>query len=203
MKSTVVAPGINTVEGLLSEAECEALVERAEHLGFEPAPIVTARGPRVASDTRNNDRCVFGDVHLAAKLWSRTHSFVPQVLNDRHAIGLNERFRLYRYTPGQRFYWHSDVPYRRNNGDMSLLTFIVYLNDGYSGGETRFEVCKVFASQGTALIFHHGMVHEGAEVTRGTKYALRSDVMFSARAQRGLTLRSRRPSTAWHLGREP
>jgi hypothetical protein len=31
---------------------------------------------------------------------------------------------------------------------------------------------------GHALIFEHGLRHQGAEVSRGIKYVLRSDVMF-------------------------
>ena len=31
---------------------------------------------------------------------------------------------------------------------------------------------------GTALVFEHGLIHEGGEVTEGVKYVLRSDVMY-------------------------
>jgi prolyl 4-hydroxylase len=178
MNLTLIAPGIRTIDTLLSTAECEAVVERAEGLGFEAAPLNTADGAAVVATTRNNERCMFDDPALAAQLWARAQSAVPSALSGRQAIGLNERFRIYRYHPGQRFYWHTDAPFRRDNGEMSLLTFIVYLNDNYTGGETRFVGCEIIGSQGKALIFQHGLMHEGAEVTRGSKYALRSDVMF-------------------------
>lgn len=29
-----------------------------------------------------------------------------------------------------------------------------------------------------ALIFEHGLIHEGGEVSQGLKYVLRSDVMY-------------------------
>ena len=57
---------------------------------------------------------------------------------------------------------------------------MVYLNDTYEGGATRFESTKVVGSAGMALVFQHGLVHEGSKVTSGVKYVLRSDVMFSA-----------------------
>src|SRR5436305_488760 len=143
MLSTEVARGIFTIEQLLEPSECELLVQRAETQGFEPAPIITATGAKVATDTRNNDRCVFDDRALAENLWQRVRPAIPAVMSGRQAIGLNERFRLYRYAPGQRFAWHSDAPFRRENGEMSLLTFMVYLNAGYEGGATRFEAAKV------------------------------------------------------------
>ena len=50
-------------------------------------------------------------------------------------VGLNERLRLYRYDVGQQFDWHMDGYYERDNGDRSFFTFMVYLNDGFEGGE--------------------------------------------------------------------
>jgi prolyl 4-hydroxylase len=176
MRCANIAPGIFKIESFLNSLECTALVKRAEDLGFEPAPIVTAGGVKVQMDTRNNDRCVFDDPPLAEQLWSRARAGIPAVFDGRQALSLNERFRL--YYPGQRFAWHADVPYRRANGEISLLTFMVYLNSGYEGGATRFESTKVSGEEGMALIFQHGLVHEGTEVVRGVKYALRSDVMY-------------------------
>ena len=180
MKYTDVAPGIFTIGDFLSPTECIALICAAEEQAFEAAPIITASGPKVESATRNNDRLVFDDRALAASLWERSACLVPGVLGKRTAIGLNERFRLYRSTPGQRFSWHADAPFQRQNGDISLLTFMVYLNDTYEGGATRFESTKVVGSAGMALVFQHGLVHEGSKVISGVKYVLRSDVMFSA-----------------------
>jgi hypothetical protein len=67
---------------------------------------------------------------------------------------------------------------------MSLLTFMIYLNEGYEGGETRFESLSVAGKLGMALVFEHGLLHESAEVTGGVKYVLRSDVMYGQLARR-------------------
>ncbi|SDZ72401.1 2OG-Fe(II) oxygenase superfamily protein [Variovorax sp. YR266] len=176
-----VSKGIFVIDRLVDPAECDALVQRAEKNGFEPAPIITARGTRVDTTTRDNDRYVFDDSTLSETLWLRARDLLPVAMNGRKAVGLNERFRLYRYRPGQRFKWHSDAPFNRPNGEISLLTFMVYLNSGYEGGATRFESAKVAGNLGQALVFEHGLIHEGAEVLKGIKYALRSDVMFGPR----------------------
>jgi len=176
-----IASGIFILDRLVDLVECEALVRRGEENGFEAAPIITARGAQVDTRTRDNDRYVFDDSTLSESLWLRARGMIPGAINGRRAVGLNERFRLYRYSPGQRFKWHSDAPFHRPNGDISLLTFMVYLNSGYEGGATRFEGVKVMGNAGQALVFEHGLVHEGAEVLNGIKYALRSDVMFGPR----------------------
>jgi prolyl 4-hydroxylase len=180
MQRKDINPGAFVIDDVLSAEECTALIRRAEDHGFELAPITTAKSFKVDLETRNNDRVIFDDVDLANLLWSRVHHEIPQIVVGRQAIGLNERLRLYRYAQGQRFSWHSDGAFRREKGEMSLLTFMIYLNDGYTGGETRFEGTKVVGRTGMALVFHHGVVHEGAEVTEGQKYALRSDVMYGA-----------------------
>lgn len=178
MHSTPVSTGIFTIEQFFDAAECEALIQRAQELGFEPAPIITARGSKVVTEARNNERCVLDDVQLAQSLWQQAERFVPAVMREHRAVGLNERFRIYRYVPGQRFAWHADMPFHRNHAELSLLTFMVYLNTGYEGGATRFEGLKVVGNLGQALVFQHGLLHEGAEVTKGVKYALRTDVMY-------------------------
>jgi prolyl 4-hydroxylase len=71
------------------------------------------------------------------------------------------------------------------NGGRSELTLMAYLNEGYGGGETVFytpagvERFRVSPTKGMALIFPHAEYHEGAALSSGRKYVLRTDVMFS------------------------
>jgi hypothetical protein len=161
------------------------MIARAESVGFEIATINAWEGPRVDTDVRNNDRVIVDDVALANHLWDRVRDRIPPLRDGRQMRGLNERFRFYRYTPGQKFAWHSDGPFRRENGEISLLTFMIYLNDGYHGGATRFEWTEVAGKAGMALVFDHGLLHEGAELIDGTKYVMRSDVMYGRMGQYG------------------
>ena len=66
---------------------------------------------------------------------------------------------------------------------------MIYLNDGMTGGETRFfadmeqafrrrPYLSVRPKEGMALVFLHAMWHEGAVVQSGQKYVLRTDVMY-------------------------
>jgi prolyl 4-hydroxylase len=173
-----LAERLFTIDAVLSRAECREMVDRAERVGFEIATINAWEGPRVDTKVRNNDRVVLDDFSLASELWVRVRDRIPPLKGGRQVRGLNERFRLYKYAPGQRFSWHSDGPFQRENGEISLLTFMIYLNDGYRGGATRFEWTEVGGKEGMALVFEHGLIHEGAELTEGLKYVLRSDVMY-------------------------
>lgn len=176
----------------LLPSECSRYIERSEQLGYTPAPLSTAQGPVLQPDVRSNYRVMFDDYGLARALWTRLQRFIPgRALDweDREcqALGLNERIRMFRYDPKQRFAPHFDGAFRRHAGEFSLLSFIVYLNDNFQGGETRFFHERgslrfsVKPQTGTALVFLHNQYHEGAFVVRGRKYVLRSDVMYARR----------------------
>lgn len=175
-------PLIWTVPDLLSADECLAIVARMDAAGTAPAPITTAAGFVHRPDIRNNTRVIFDDLDLAAALYPRLAPHVPARMKGMHACGLNERFRCYRYEPGQRFAPHYDGCFARTPRERSWLTFMVYLNDGFTGGETDFPLHrqKIVPRRGTALLFQHALLHEGCTVTAGVKYALRSDIMYQA-----------------------
>ena len=181
-----VVPGyVFTVENFLSIVECEQFVALSENEGFDAAPITTARGMIHRPDIRNNERVMLDSPDLAALLFERVRPFVSSPIRNREAIGLNERLRFYRYDVGQKFAPHLDGSFRRENGEESQLTFMVYLNDDFSGGETNFffpapvGTVRVVPKRGMALLFVHRVEHEGASVLEGRKYVLRSDVMYS------------------------
>jgi prolyl 4-hydroxylase len=168
-----------TLDAFLSPEECTVLIREAERWGFAPAPITTGRGFKMVPEIRNNTRVMADDTELAARLWDRFRQRTDlEPVGDFGPVGLNERFRYYRYTAGQAFRWHRDGAFIRNENEQSFFTFMVYLNDGFDGGRTEFEHESVVPKAGRLLVFDHGLRHQGAEVLRGTKYVLRSDVMF-------------------------
>jgi predicted 2-oxoglutarate/Fe(II)-dependent dioxygenase YbiX len=169
-----------TVPGVLTAAECSALVERIEALGPTDAPITVRGGFEHRPETRNNDRVMFDDAALAERVFNAVKHSLPAKFEGRAPCGANERFRCYRYQPGQYFRSHLDGSFRRNPKESSELTLMVYLNGDCEGGETAFEDPEMTVKPvaGTALLFFHALRHEGCEVRRGKKYVLRSDVMY-------------------------
>ncbi|MDF1660429.1 MAG: 2OG-Fe(II) oxygenase [Planctomycetota bacterium] len=166
------------VSDFFSPEECQAYIELSEGMGYGDAPITTSMGFIMRPDIRNNTRVILDDKERANVLWERAKEYLPKV-DSLKPIGVNERFRFYRYDPGEKFYWHRDGYYARDNGERSYYTFMIYLNDGYEGGETSFTFGKIPPKQGMALFFLHPLLHQGDEVSEGRKYVLRTDVMYS------------------------
>ena len=179
-----IANGIWTVENFFTSEECREWIDFAESHGFDDAPISVGIGKeQVHKDVRNNSRVMVDDEERAFLLWERTKEHLPKMIYHRVAVGLNERLRFYRYDPGQKFRYHFDGSFRRDTGEQSLLTYMIYLNEEFVGGETTFlnlEETIVNPKTGMMLAFRHEILHEGAEVLSGRKYVLRSDVMFSS-----------------------
>lgn len=174
------APLVFTMDNVLAASECAALIARIEEVGPAAAPITTAHGFEMRPEIRNNTRVIIDDPRLARELFSRITEEIPLTLCNRRAVGANERFRCYRYEPGQYFAPHYDGAFRRDEHERSELTFMIFLNDGFGGGTTRFPdfAVEVVPKTGMALFFQHFLLHEGAELHSGVKYVLRSDVMY-------------------------
>lgn len=170
-------PLIFTAEGVLDEAECNDWIGWAEERGFHQGALIGKQGVTWDDEVRNNDRVVADDFSKAGLLFSRLESSFPK-LGGWAATGCNERMRIYRYDPGQRFRTHRDAYFERAGGERSKLTLLVYLNEGYTGGETWFENVTVKPRRGMALAFEHDQSHSGVTVTEGRKYVARTDVMY-------------------------
>jgi len=110
----------------LTSDECVALIRRSEGLTYELGTV----GGVVAEGIRNNERLLVDDKSLADTLFCRAAPWLPQVAESRRLVGFNERWRFYRYRPGQTFQPHRDGSYMSlETHEKSEVTFLIYLND--------------------------------------------------------------------------
>jgi len=201
------------IHNALTPKECAKYIELTEQLGFTDAPITTGLNTaQMMPDIRDNLRVMWqASPEMMNPIWERIGHLIPETIvltkeskKDWHIVKehpLNERFRFYRYDQSQVFQPHFDGCFPRKIGqEQSHFTLIIYLNDGFDGGETTFfpgninslwnsnrkthEEKRVNPRTGSALLFRHSGVnsplHEGsAHKTPGMrKYVLRTDVMY-------------------------
>jgi prolyl 4-hydroxylase len=176
-------PLLWTVPDLLSPAECAAVIAESAGREWLAGTVNTALGREVRANVRSNTLAILPDAALAQRVFERARPHVPAVLSGRASHGLREPLRVYRYEVSQRFGIHGDQSYEGPDGTSSLLTFMVYLNDDFEGGETDFPEQRetIRPRTGMGLLFQHMVLHEGCRVSRGTKYVLRSDVLYRPR----------------------
>ncbi|MFN7155900.1 MAG: prolyl hydroxylase family protein [Acidovorax sp.] len=166
-----------SLHDFLLASECTELIGLAEAGGFSTAGVRTSGGPKAMPGVRNNERVLVESPHWVSLLSQRLTQVALPAIGAEVAKGLPKDLRFYKYSPGQRFKMHKDGPWTEA-GLTSQLTLLVYLNEGFSGGDTSFREFTVEPCTGSALLFIHDTWHEGTAVTEGTKYVLRSDVLY-------------------------
>ncbi len=170
---------IFVIHDFLSPTECERHVKRSEALGYETFTI----DGEVFHGYRDNARLIVDDADLAVTLWQSAAEHLPSSVESQPPSGFNPRFRYYRYTGREAFAPHYDGSVRIGERT-SKLTFLVYLTNVAKGGETRFydadmKIAHVVQpAAGKALVFEHAILHEGVAAEEGSKYVLRTDVMY-------------------------
>ena len=108
---------------------------------------------------------------------------------------LNTSCRIEKYGPLQHLKVHRDACVRVSGQRESYTVYaiVIYLNDGYTGGYTRFcdkvdphpkdgkfpySFIDVKGNMGDALVFRHEILHKGGVVEKGMKYILRLDAAY-------------------------
>ena len=169
------APHVTLFRGFFSQAECAYLIDAATPM-LEPSVVVdAATGRQVEHPVRTSDGTGF--------TWPLENPAV-HALNRRIAAASGtapeqgEPLQVLRYRPGQQYRTHYDaVPGFENQ---RVLTMIVWLNDGYEGGETSFPAANLSlkGQAGDALLFRNvgadgrrdpAAAHAGLPVTAGEK----------------------------------
>ncbi|MEZ6142833.1 MAG: 2OG-Fe(II) oxygenase [Zavarzinella sp.] len=180
---------IFTIERFLSSSESASLADLCEGIGFENQ--YSGEGLLIRS------RAQFEDHYWAKLIWERLQSALPR-LTDVYTNGfspepappyplhlyspvqLNERFRCYKYGPGEEFRRHQDIAFEYSKTKRTFFTVLIYLNDGYAGGETTFDDCIVTPNLGMLVMFPHELEHAGQKIVSGLKYTIRTDVVYEA-----------------------
>ncbi|KAF9227603.1 hypothetical protein BS17DRAFT_725926 [Gyrodon lividus] len=189
------------IDDFLSPEECKRFVKFIDGLPLELTP------PKKKGEAeRVNYRFSVTSVSFAGKLHSLLLPHLPSLphppsvrrpvysVQPRLPHLCNSNIRMYKYTPSQHFGPHYDEsvkdPATGAKSEWTLLIYLSGVEDGIEGGETLFHKdergrpCETIVAplaRGTALLHRHGnecLLHEGSLVRKGTKYILRSDLMF-------------------------
>lgn len=147
-----------TIDDFFSPHECAAWISHAQTLGFERTQLAATRDTAF----RDNGRAEFWSVEAATCIWRRLAAFIPEALGGLGASGCHPKIRLYSYQPGQRFGKHIDESVQLEDGAITKVTVLVYLNDErLEGGETVFydgkqddRVAVAYKPKRGTLLFH-------------------------------------------------
>ena len=152
------APAVFRAPRLLSPDECAHLAQSAADL-LEPTTVYDpATGARTIHPIRTSSGATIGptrqDLVVTAIL-----KRVATITGTRFECG--EPLSLLHYAPGEQYRAHVDTIPRA--GNQRSHTVLLYLNEGYRGGETRFVASGLTVSgRGGDAVFFANIDHEGA-----------------------------------------
>ena len=170
------SPNISVFSNFISAAEAAHIVSLVA-ADMEPATVADpVSGRQIPHPIRKSDNAVIGPAR---------ESLVVQAINKRIAYATNtstssgEPLTVLRYRPGQQYKAHLDtLPHTSNQ---RTKTAILYLNEGFRGGETIFPSLgiSITPEAGRLLIFSNVddngspdplSRHAGLPVHKGTKW---------------------------------
>eukprot|EP01117_Protostelium_nocturnum_P001423 TRINITY_DN1172_c0_g1_i5.p1 TRINITY_DN1172_c0_g1~~TRINITY_DN1172_c0_g1_i5.p1 ORF type:complete len:274 (-),score=94.78 TRINITY_DN1172_c0_g1_i5:1272-2093(-) len=199
-------PGAFLLHNVLTEEECKQFIQIAEDMEFTSSPLrnlstLNSDQSSLSERTqqiRNSERVLFDASdqmgiplnrrilpHLMQTCECEGSNWKVQQIGEGKAKGpINSRWRFNKYHANQYFKPHFDAGFVYDDNEKTLFTFILYLSEGFEGGETTFFPgdkkvswdkpipgieCKVKPKMGSALVFFQaGKLnprHEGTHYT--------------------------------------
>lgn len=168
-----VGDGIWTAGPLLGPEECSALIATAEARGY--------RSARMTAQGRNNSEVFLRLPDLSELILARLGEQTWETGSDFEVTAVAPVLEFYRYREGDSVAAHRDSPDDVAPGVRSDLTLVIYLNEGFSGGDTCFpdQALCPHPGLGEAVLFRHSLLHEGTPVREGLKYIVRTSLATS------------------------
>lgn len=164
---------IYQIQNAISPAVCRDYIQQGDRVGWSPTNI-SELNPLFS---RSQTHISIGTQALFAAI---QHTAPPR-LDGMEIISLVEqRTACMRYSEGEYFGLHTDSPFVAQDGACTKLSLVLYLNDDYSGGETFFPdlALEVNPEVGKVLLFPPNLHHMSKPIYRGTKYIVRSEVLY-------------------------
>lgn len=193
------------VHGILTPAECDAIIRAAERMHFTPEHTIFGYFQNAYDSVPCTTKtCIssrevlrIDDATLSTVLAARMRDALPVLVAKNgtrqmgrigRLVGLNTAMRIARYQPGDSLPTHTDHVTYAGPSCCSAWTLTIYLNsvEPAHGGSTDFEhavegnmrVRAVQPRTGTGLLLAHNVLHSGAPLLKGSKYILRTEPIY-------------------------
>jgi predicted 2-oxoglutarate/Fe(II)-dependent dioxygenase YbiX len=151
--------------------------------------LVDFDGKQIQEDERRKYSRI---LNLNKKLTDKIYDSIVDHIKDYSRLkyylnGINPLLRFFKYNEGDYFKPHVDGLYKDVNGNISLLTIHIYLNDNFEGGTTSFyrydeheAIYSYRPKRGDIIIFDRELfLHSCDFLKSGTKYFAKTELMYN------------------------
>lgn len=168
---------VNIIENVFNKQECEKLIEISEKKGYSYETSFL--------DKRKSKRCIIDNQLFSERLFHIIYKYLPLTYHSKNIKYINPRFRFLKYNIGDYFTRHRDGNYIDIDGNKSLITILIYLNDDYEGGYTTFFTDPddyngyiIIPKCGMICLLDQEIGHEVNSLISGNKYVIRTEIMY-------------------------
>jgi prolyl 4-hydroxylase len=175
-KQLSTKPLIKAWGSFLTPYECGLIAQTAQG-SLEPSLVADPRtGKLISHPIRTSSAALIGPTRESLPIQAILKRIAAVTDTD---VRQGESLTVLHYAPGQQYRMHMDA--LPNTANQRVATMILYLNEGYNGGETQFEANGVTFTPkaGDALFFENtapngqpdpASRHAGLPVTAGAKW---------------------------------
>ncbi len=176
-------PRVVVFGGLLSDEECDALIELARPRLTRSNVVQVDTGTNQVHEARTSDGMFFkrGENELVQRIEARIATLMRWPLENGEGIQVLHYLPGAQYKPHYDYFdpAHSGTPSILKRGGQRVATLVCYLNTPICGGATVFPDThlEVAAMRGNAVFFSYDRahpstktLHEGAPVIEGEKW---------------------------------
>lgn len=172
------SPEVLLFPSLFSADECDFIIEAAGP-ALRPSFVIDPVTRReVPNAVRTSEGAAFPLVDENPAIHALNRRLAAA---SKSEVRAGEPLQVLRYSPGQQYREHSDALPGVAPSEQRVLTFLVYLNEDYEGGETAFPRIglKIGGRRGDGLLFRNATstgepdplaVHAGLPVVSGVKH---------------------------------
>jgi hypothetical protein len=181
MKSNIINYGlkyVNIIEDVFTIEECQKLIEISEKKGYTYETSFL--------DKRKSKRSIIDNDMFSERLFNIIYKYLPLTYNNKNIKYINPRFRFLKYDIGDYFTRHRDGNYVDAEGNQSLITILIYLNNDYEGGYTTFfsdpddyNGYIIVPKPGMICLMDQEIGHEVNSLISGNKYVIRTEIMYN------------------------
>lgn len=165
-----------TIPNVLTRSQCEMIIQDANVIGMNRAPVMAKDGRSVTSRTRTCASCWLPKAPHFRWIYNYMAAVIDDVNTEHYQFDVMDmqNLQVLRYRPGQWFKWHFDT----FDGSDRKLTCVINLSrpEDYLCGGLRIDGdwynVERYADQGAATIFPSWMKHCAKAPILGTRWAL-------------------------------
>ena len=170
------SPDVTLFRALLTAQECQHIAQVA-HGSLAPAVVIDpATGKMITHPIRTSLGTVIGPTWETLAIGAINRRLAAVSETD---VQQGEPLAVLHYAPGQQYHPHFDTI--TGSANQRVTTALVYLNQGYTGGETKFTAngLTIAGQMGDVVVFKNVLSdgssdprsqHAGLPVTRGVKW---------------------------------